>query len=321
MLASPTLTPPSDEAYRHEALLYAGQDEFLAGTLAFIRTGLAAQEPILVVISQEKIDALREALGDDAANVHFAEMGAVGRNPARIIPAWRRFIDEHGGQGQRVWGIGEPIFPSRSAHEMVECHRHESLLNLAFADTPGFWLLCPYDTEALDPEVIEEAQRNHPFVMETSGAQSDSAAYTGLEAVAAPFAELLPDPPAPPDEMLFDADTLDMVRAFVRWHAADAGIVDGRLADLVVAVNEVATNSVRHAGGQGTLRLWEDGDALVCEVTDDGHIDRPLVGRELPVPDQVGGYGLWMANQLCELVQLRSFRDGSTVRLHFDRRG
>jgi MEDS: MEthanogen/methylotroph, DcmR Sensory domain len=42
-------------------------------------------------------------------------------------------------------GIGEPLFATRSADELVECQRHEALLNLAFQDAPGFWLLCPYD--------------------------------------------------------------------------------------------------------------------------------------------------------------------------------
>jgi hypothetical protein len=29
-----------------------------------------------------------------------------------------------------------------------------------------------------------------------------------------------------------------------------------------------------------------------------------------------GGRGLWMVNQLCDLVQLRSFPDGAAVRVH-----
>ena len=41
----------------------------------------------------------------------------------------------------------------------------------------------------------------------------------------------------------------------------------------------------------------------------------PLVGRERPA-GPAGGYGLWLANQLCDLVQVRSFPAGSVVRLH-----
>ena len=43
--------------------------------------------------------------------------------------------------------------------------------------------------------------------------------------------------------------------------------------------------------------------------------DDPLVGRVKPVPTQVGGRGLWLANQFCDLVQIRSGDDGTAVRL------
>ena len=49
--------------FRHEALLYAGWAEFVAGTVPFIRDGLEAGEPVLVVESAEKIEMLHVALG------------------------------------------------------------------------------------------------------------------------------------------------------------------------------------------------------------------------------------------------------------------
>jgi hypothetical protein len=51
------------ETFRHEALLYAGEVDFLTGTLPFIREGMAAGEPVLVVVSAAKIGLLRSALG------------------------------------------------------------------------------------------------------------------------------------------------------------------------------------------------------------------------------------------------------------------
>ena len=87
----------------------------------------------------------------------------------------------------------------------------------------------------------------------------------------------------------------------------------------MLTVNEVATNSLRHAHGSGVLRVWEEPDYLICEVRDGGTFDNPLAGRERPVGGQLGGYGLWLANQLCDLVQVRSFVTGSVVRLHMRR--
>jgi anti-sigma regulatory factor (Ser/Thr protein kinase) len=305
--------------FRHEALLYSGADEFLAGTVGFVRQGLEAGEPMLVVVDAAKIRGMRGELGADADEVHFADMADVGLNPARIIPAWREFVDRHSGPGKRLRGIGEPIWAGRSAAELVECQRHESLLNLAFADAEGFRLLCPYDADALEPEVIEEAHRSHPVLVEAAGDERESTGYRPVEIVAEPFAAPLPEPSEPAPELAFSSGTLDEVRHFVAEQARAAGLSEARAYDLILAVNEVATNSVRHGGGDGRLRTWVDGDHLIAEVRDDGHIDLPLIGRQRPMAGQVGGHGMWLVNQLCELLQVRSFPDGSVVRLHMRR--
>jgi anti-sigma regulatory factor (Ser/Thr protein kinase) len=300
--------------FRHEALLYEGDVGFLTGTLPFIREGVAAGEPVLVVVSGARIGLLRSALGGDADRVAFADMADVGANPARIIPAWRDFV-AGGDGGGHVRGIGEPIWAERSPAELIECQRHETLLNLAFAGVPAFWLLCPYDTGALGPDVLEEANRSHPFVSER-GTAWQSAGYRGLEQAAAPFAAPLPDLPGRPAELGFGPESLAELRELVSRHATAAGLDPGRAADLVQAVDEFATNSLRHGGGQGTLRVWRDDGALVCEVRDAGRLENPMAGRERPPPEHDGGRGLWMVNQLCDLVQLRSFPDGATIRVH-----
>jgi len=38
--------------------------------------------------------------------------------------------------------------------------------------------------------------------------------------------------------------------------------------------------------------------------------------RVRPTPTQTGGRGLWMANQVCDLVRIRSGDTGTAVRLH-----
>jgi anti-sigma regulatory factor (Ser/Thr protein kinase) len=302
-------------SFSHEALMYAGDQEFISGTAAFIRDGLAASEQMLVVVSAPKIAALRDELGRDAAGVVFADMAAVGANPARIIPAWREFVDEHASSGRPFRGIGEPISAERGPAELVECERHEALLNLAFADGPAWRLLCPYDIQALEPEVIEEAMRTHPVIVaEASSMASDS--YYGLDSVAAPFDWPLPEPPGLIEQMRFGADDLSALRSYVFNLAIDLGIDRARAEDLVLAVHEIATNSVRHGGGRGTLRAWLDGNAVVCEVRDGGRIEHPMAGRVTPPRDREGGRGLWIANQLCDLVQIRTYAAGSVVRMH-----
>jgi anti-sigma regulatory factor (Ser/Thr protein kinase) len=303
------------ERFRHEALLYAGMEQFIARTVPFIKGALAADEPILVVVSQPKITALRASLGKDADGVQFRNMAEVGANPARIIPAWHDFVEAHARDGRRLRGIGEPIYPERTASELVESQRHEALLNVAFDGAPAWWLLCPYNTLVLDPAVIEEAHRTHPYVADDHG-NASSNLYPGVAAARALFADPLPEPSAVRATLAFGANGLPSVRRLVSREAATAGFTTRPIADLVQAVNEVATNSLRHGGGSGTLRIWRDGGVLVCEVRDGGHVDDPLADRRRPAPAQDGGRGLWLANQLCDLVQLRSFSTGTTVRLH-----
>ena len=313
-------TPAAELApYRHEALLYAGLDGFVDAVAPFLRDGVVAGDAILAVVSSEKIARLRAALGDDADAIRFADMADVGANPAHIIPAWRAFIDEHAGTGRALRGIGEPIDASRDAVTLTECHRHEALLNVAFADTPGFWLVCPYDTDGLPEDVIHEAARTHPVLVDGRERRA-SHGYAGHDAIAAPYDEPLPPPATAFHALAFDVTTLDEVRRFVAEQAAAAGLSPARAEDAVLALSEIATNSVRHGGGTGVLRAWTEGDAFVCEVRDRGAITDPLAGRVEPPPSQVAGRGLWLANRVCDLVQVRAFADGGCVRAHLRRR-
>jgi anti-sigma regulatory factor (Ser/Thr protein kinase) len=297
-------------AFRHEALLYAGIDEFMAAAVSFLREGAAAGEAAMVAVDERKIRMLQEALGPDAETVSFVEMHGLGRNPARIIPAWRDFVSEHAGSGRGLRGIGEPVWAGRSAAEMTECECHESLLNRAFDGGPGWQLMCPYDTAALTPAAVQVAGRTHPFVTE-NGVTRRSPDYAEEDALAAP----LPGPPADADEIEFTEEDLVGLRWVVSNGADRAGLGGRRVGDLVLAVHELAANSLRHGGGHGVLRMWEDRDAFVCEVRDEGRIEEPLVGRALPAPEQTGGHGLWLVNQVCDLVQLRSSPSGSVVRV------
>jgi anti-sigma regulatory factor (Ser/Thr protein kinase) len=115
--------------------------------------------------------------------------------------------------------------------------------------------------------------------------------------------------------LAFDRDGLGEARRLVARRAAEAGLAGARAQDLVLAVGEAAANSVRHAGGHGVLRVWEDDGAVVCEVKDPGRVRDPLAGRHLPALDDVGGWGLYIAHQVCDLVQLRSGPQGTVVRM------
>jgi anti-sigma regulatory factor (Ser/Thr protein kinase) len=302
-------------SFHHETLFYNGADGFLAGTLPFIMEALANEEPVLVVVGSERIELLREALGGDSRAVNFADMHEVGRNPARIIPLWCEFLERHAPDGRPVLGIGEPVWSGRSPAELTECERHESLLNLAFDDGQGWRLLCPYDVVALDEQVIEAARCNHPFLFQ-DGESKTSDVYRNVRESQGPFEGALPEPLGWTQEVTFALDGLIELRGTVSRWAGDALLDSERIEHLALCVNELATNSVSYGGGTGVLKMWREDDTLICEVRDNGHIDQPLAGRSRPSSHQPSGRGLWLVNQLSDLVQIRSFPAGSVVRVH-----
>ena len=207
--------------FRHQALFYVDDAGFLDGTLPFIREGLAAEEPILVAVNQAKIARIKRRLEGADDRVRFLDMGAFGRNPARIIPVWRDFVAEHA-RSPAMRGIGEPVWPGRSEAELGECDRHESLLNLAFADDEGggeFNLLCPYDARALGPDVLAAARRNHPEIINGNDCEP-SPDYLAPADAPDPFAGSLPRPPASADRLRFGAAELSNVRRLTWSRAA-----------------------------------------------------------------------------------------------------
>jgi len=301
--------------FRHVALFYAGEEQYLQGTLPFLEEGLCEGDAMLVAVGGERIELLRAALGADAGAVSFVDMHQLGRNPARIIPAWFEFLAACNGAHAR--GIGEPVWPRRSEAELGECDRHESLLNLAFTGGRAWQLLCPYDLDGLDPQLIEAACRHHPFVREDGSSRKSPSYLQGARAQDWTLSGSLPAPTAAVSEHRFSIADLAGLRAAVASWAQEA--LDAERAEqLVLAANELASNSVLYGGGGGVLRLWRDDELLSCEVSDAGHIRDPLVGRMPPTADQRSGWGMWLAGQLCDLLQVRSSPEGTVVRVHMN---
>jgi anti-sigma regulatory factor (Ser/Thr protein kinase) len=294
-------------------LFYADADEFLAGTMPFVEEGIAAEDSILVALPKPTRKLLQGALGSEAEQVQFVAMEQLGRNPGRIISAWHDFLDASHRPETSVRGIGEPAWAGRSDEELDECGRHELLLNLAFDEGPAWPLMCPYDTSGLDDGVLSAAEHNHPVL---SGKRSRSAPYADHPNPEALLAGSLTRRNSVLLELAFDKTKLSELRRLVSEHARLAGLGSQRTEDLVLVACEVATNSVRFGGGGGgDLHIWCGNGALICDVHDTGRINEPLVGRRRPAHDQVGGRGVWIAHQLCDLVQIRSDEDGTHVRL------
>jgi anti-sigma regulatory factor (Ser/Thr protein kinase) len=294
----------------HHALFFRDQREFLACIAGFAHDGLARSEPVLIAVPGSRGRLVGEQLGQDSRHLAYADMAETGRNPARIIPAVRSFIDQH--PGQRIRFVEEPLWPGRSAEERCEVARHEALINFAFAGTAAS-ILCVYAADGLEDSVTGTVRRTHPEIL-TDGRQQASSSYAGPAGMARAFERPLPAPPAAAEGISY-LDNLRPMRHLVADHAGRTGLSGDRTANLVLAASELAANTLRHTSGGGTLRVWHTRLEILCQVEDEGWITDPLAGRRRR-PAAEPGHGLWLVNQVCDLVELRSGPAGTTVRLH-----
>jgi anti-sigma regulatory factor (Ser/Thr protein kinase) len=300
---SPGAAQPHQGASAHRALTYQTDGDYAAGVLAFVSECLATGGRAMVAVPEPNLSLLRDQLSTavhDPDTIHYADMAEIGRNPGRILAEMHRYAAA--AAGIPAVFVTEPVWPGRSAAEIAEAFAHESLLSRPISGITA--ILCPYDETGLDAEVLERVRRTHPV---------------GAAAAGDPAADL-PAVPADAVELTFDdPHDLAMLRHRVSEDAQRDGVVGDRLGDLLLAVNELASNTLEHGGPPGLLQIWTDDRSVVCQVTDGGQISDPFIGRLPPPVGALRGRGLWLVHQLCDLVQLRSGPAGTVVRLHMRR--
>lgn len=295
----------------HRAYLYDDEREYLSCVSAFVRTGLRNAEPVFVAVPGRQAALLREHLEAGSPLLRYGAMAETGRNPARLIPELHAFVNEHA--GRRVRYVGESIWPGRSDAELCEATRHEALLNLAFA-TAAVSIMCPYDVRSLAADVVGRAEHTHPEVMQAGRTQA-ATGYAGQGVVPAECDDPLPAPPADAQTLSYKT-SLRQARDLVASHGTALGMAADRITNLVIAAGEITANTLRHTSAGGTLRIWHTGEEIICQVQDQGWITDPLAGRRRRSPED-SGHGLWVVNQLCDLVEIRTSQAGGTIiRLH-----
>ena len=306
-------------AVRHQAMIGADSAACVESVLAFVEDGLRQGEAVSVGLSAGLGRRLGRVLGSQRLVAYF-DMTELGRNPGRIIGAMVDFARTHGSGpavpdpgGPPLRYVSEPFWAGRSDAERAEAARHEVLVESALAGAAAT-VLCVYNSGGLDADAVACAERMHPVVI-TDGEPRASATYAG-EGILPPACDRPLTPPPDGATRLSYRDDLRAVRETVSGCAAAAGLAPGRATDLTLAVSEVAANTLRHTQGSGLLQVWTAGDEIVCQVNDSGQIADPLAGRRRPVAESFRQGGLWVVNQVCDLVELRSGPDGTTVRMH-----
>ena len=124
------------------------------------------------------------------------------------------------------------------------------------------------------------------------------------------FGDDLAEPAGPVAGIVLPAGPAE-IAAFVGRHAAEVGLDAERARALSLAVRETSASAMPGC----LLWIWTEPGALICEVADPEPVDDPMAGRVRPRGGEPDPRGLWLANQTCDLVQVRSTPKGSRVRI------
>jgi len=301
----------------HDALIY-GSDESLMSTLVpWLHEGLEQEDGAIVATTAPHIDQLRDALGSDGDSVSFLSADDLYVHPVQTIATWQRVLSDAADTGVTYTRIVGEVRFGATEDLQTSWTRYESALNAVFERSPA-WIVCPYDVRTLPPAVIDQAWRTHPTVWDSTRRKSDR-----YEVPARLLREIVEPGRAvtgPPSLELQIDGSVSEVREAVRALGREARLPRSRVEELVLAVSELAGNTVRHAGGGGRLALWITSEGIVCEVTDHGGgMADPLAGLVPPKPSASAGMGLWIARQLSDSFAIGADGDGTTVRIAVDR--
>lgn len=296
----------------HRALFYRDSGRYLRSVLSFVRQGLSAGDAIFVAAPAVRSGLLRASLRSDSEAVRFVDVSKIARNPGCLIPAIDEFIQERPSGGVRC--VAEPIWRGRNPAEISEATRYDSLMNLAFAGH-NVQTLCTYDETGVPSQALRDARKSHPQMVENDGFEPSAGYLDPLE-----MCDPRGWPIDPPREGAVVSELgsrdLSSIRAFVAREASNRGLDPDRVDDVVLCVNEAATNSLMYGGDGANVRVWSEESEVICQVFDPGRITDPLVGLTAPGPNS-DVKGLWLVNHLSDLTQIRSTSSGTTVRMRF----
>ncbi|WP_051712498.1 sensor histidine kinase [Spirillospora albida] len=300
----------------HRALVYGSERDFAETVVPCLREGRRAGDALVAIVAPERADLLRAELDPGTARaIEFIDAAEWFTGPMATLAAYYDRTREQWWPRGRLLLLAEPPWAGRSPLEIREWHRHESLLNAAFAGSPSTFL-CAYDAR-LPGAVLDEVPRTHPELSgprgsTPSGRFTDPAGY-----YAECNAEPLAPPPAHAAERGFTSGGLPGLRAFLQAEAVRLGLPEQRSLSFVLAVNEVATNIIREGGGQGRLWVWAAGGELVCDVVDPlSALSDRFLGYAPPTGPRRGEAAMWAVRRLCHIVEIRSGASGTVIRMH-----
>ena len=307
------------QGLRHSAALVHSPGEFVEVAAAFLEEGLRAGDLPVLAAAPESSDAVRRALGGRAGTVEVdPRICLLGVRAPDAVTVIRRVLDRAvaGGSG-RLRILAEPVFGA-DRRRWREVRRYEAVSNVLVAPLP-VTAMCVYDASRVPADAFDTARATHPELL-VDGLRVANPAYTLPDACLREIAVVRE--PVEAREPVWAVDgvpTLPALRHGLRTALAAVVRDPDQRADLHLAVSEVAANAFRHGRPPISARIWADGTAVVCTVTDSGPgYDDPCAGFVPAHGDDLasGGMGLWLARKLWDSVDLLPASTGGlTVRL------
>jgi anti-sigma regulatory factor (Ser/Thr protein kinase) len=297
--------PSRDRGYRHDGLLYDDDAQLVRVAARFLLDGLTADEPAVIAATPRTADLLREAVGEHPLLHVLERHDAYRARTPTAITTFRRLAEEHAPEGARLRVVGEVDFGA-GERDWLEWQRYESVINEALAAWP-LWGLCVFDTQRLPEPLLASAVATHPTLLGADGRVPnpgfvDPAEYVrGLPVPEEPLEATTPQLSAP------DVSDFVGLRHAVAEEIARTGADADLVGDLLLAVDEMVSNAVRHGRPPVGLRLWTAADRIVCTISDGGPgWDDAFAGYGPAHGDDLsrGGMGLWLARQLCDHVDI-----------------
>jgi anti-sigma regulatory factor (Ser/Thr protein kinase) len=298
----------------HQAFLYDGAEQFAEAMAPLVRAGAERGDKVLVAAKRASTEALREELGRDGEGVELHDTLEWHPRPVHRLMAVQRTLAALPPDSQLL-ALGEPVWTG-SAATRREWARYESTINVALADAP-LRFICLYDRSELPASILGHGLGTHPEVVEGSVACPCAAFEPPAEFVRELDAGGRADLGQDHYDIPFSGDH-HAFRGLLAGLALECGMSADRAEELVLAANEIVTNSVIHGAPPIVARCWvADGD-FVCEVSDDGPgVADPFAGWTLPEPGAPGGWGLAVARRVCDALEVAGDNgDGGRVRLY-----
>lgn len=299
--------------FRHEALIYGSDEDFLAVAVPFLREGAANGDVTLLGVDPRLQRLALAEVNGAAGAIGLLDGADYLDGPLPALAGSRSMHQRHldaGARRIRMLG-GAPHTP------WADWWRYEAAINHLFAETP-LWGVCPYDARCTADDVLQDVERTHPHVTAPGRVDPRRLAYedpatliNGRNRAAGGQLDQ-----TPPDLELADPGPTTARRA-LEQAAHHTLLEDHDIDTLCLCVAAILANARQHGAPPVRVRVWTAPDHVDVTIRDSGRGPAdPFVGL-LPGPGGASGdpgtlHTIYLA---LSSVALYTDEDGFTVRL------